>query len=383
VSPNISPQPKSSNTPDRRARVRVTRFEDYEKIAMLEARYGLSVLADNSYGKWVHLWQGNPAYRELQFNWNIGWLIEAENGEIVGSMGNIPLLYEFEGRRILAVSGRAWVVEPAYRSAGLLLLDHVINQRGVDLFVNNTVGATSLDAVNFFKCERVPVGLWDEMAAWITDYPSFFASALVMKNYPLVKPLSYPLAGAFFLKDQFKRSAVREGDVEISCCLHFDDRFDRFWMELKAKNPQLLLAVRTREVLEWHFKYALSDNRLWIATIAEGSRLVAYAIFDRKDILRLGLKRMRLLDFQSLLPGADMLFPILAWALKKCVAEKLHLLANVGRYLDEPGIMETASFREKLPAWTFFYRASDPGLAASLKDVRAWAPSLFDGDASL
>jgi len=383
ASADIQPLVKPPNQIDRRLRLRAARFQDYEQIAALEARYGLREMADKSYEKWVHLWQGNPAYRERQSDWKIGWVLETGDGQIVGTMGNIPLLYEFEGRKVLAVSGRSWAAEPEYRSASLLLLDHVINQRGVDLFVNNTVSATSLAAVDYFKCERVPVGSWDEWAGWITDYPSFFESALTMKKFPLAKPFSYPISAAFFLKDKFKRRAVRETGVEVSSCPDFDDRFDAFWMELKTKNPRVLLAVRTSEVLKWHFKYARLENRLWIATVADGSRLAAYAIFDRKDNLTFGVKRMRLVDFQSLEEGTGLLFPILAWALRKCAAEGLHVLANTGRYLDERGFIETASFRQKLPAWTFSYRASDPTLSASLRESRAWAPSLYDGDASL
>ena len=356
----------------------MARFQDYQQIALLEARYGLGELAGRSFEKWIHLWQGNPAY---QADWKIGWVLEAANGQIVGSMGNIPLLYELGGKRIPAASGRGWVAEPAYRSASLLLLEHLINQRGVDLFINNTVNASSVPGIDLYECQRVPVGLWDELAGWITSYLPFFAGVLAMKNYPGARPLSYPLSAAFFLRDRFKRSAVRESDVEISSCPRFDDRFDTFWMDLRIRHPELLLAVRTSETLQWHFNYGLMENRVWIATIMDGSRLAAYAIFDRKD--NFGLKRMRLVDFQSLGEGAGLLFPILAWALKKCRAEGVHVLTHVGRYLDEPGFTETASFRRKLPSWTFYYRATDPALVASLGERRAWAPSLFDGDASL
>src|SRR5262245_777490 len=380
---NISSPVKPLNKVGQYPKLRAARLEDYWQIAALESRYGLGILADKSYEKWAHLWQGNPAYRERQSDWNIGWVLEAQDGQIVGSMGNIPLHYEFGGKRILAASGRGWVVEPAYRSASLLLLDRVINQGGIDLYLNNTVGSASLAGVEFFQCERVPVGLWDESVGWITTYASFFASVLATKKYPLAKHLSYPVSASFFLKDRLKRSAVREGDVEVRSCARFDDRFDAFWMDLKTKKPQSLLAARTGEALEWHFKYALLNKRLWIATVVDGSRLAAYAIFERNDNLRLGLRRMRLVDFQSLEEGANLLSPMLAWALRKCTAEGIHTLDNIGRYLDERGFIETASYRRKLPAWTFFYRVSDPTLAANLRESRAWDPSLFDGDASL
>lgn len=383
MSAGTSPAAQSSKKAQQSARLRPARFEDYQQIAELESRHGLGELADKSYESWAHLWRGNPAYREVQSDWPIGWVLEAENGRLTGSMGNIPLEYEIHGKRILASSGRAWVAEPAYRGVSLLLLEHLVNQPGVDVNVNNTVSDAALAGVEFFGCQRVPAGRWDEWAGWITNYPSFFERALAMKNYPLAGPLSYPLSAAFFVKDRLKRIPVRESDVQVVPCAWFDDRFDDFWMELRARMPEVLLAVRTREALEWHFKYAFLKNRLWIATITDGSRLSAYAIFDRRDKLSLGFKRMRLVDFQSLNGGTELLFPILAWALEKCRAEGIHVLANIGRYLDESGFVETASFRQKLPAWAFFYRTTDPLLAETLQRPSAWAPSLYDGDASL
>jgi hypothetical protein len=378
----VPPAVPRKNAP-RAPKVREACFEDYEQIAPLESRYGLGTLGAQGHDKWMHYWLGNPLYRELQPDWSIGWVLEDESGQIVGSVENIPLLYEFQGRRILTASARAWVVEPAYRGAGLFLLDQVINQRGVDLYVNTSAGPGASGILSFFKCSRVPVGAWDESAFWITNYRGFLEGALAMKNYKLARPLSYPLSAAAFVKDKLTKKALREGDVEVKACSGFDDRFDSFWLDLKAKNPHLLLAVRTREALEWHFKHALLGNRLWIVTIDDGPRLAAYAVFDRTDNPNIGFKRMRLLDFQSLDGGAALLSPMLSWALRKCRAEGIDILENFGRYLEGEEFANTASYRRKLAYWLYYYRANTPGLAESLADPRAWAPSLFDGDASL
>ncbi len=361
--------------------LREASFKDYDRIARLEFRYGFRA---KSYEAWSHLWLGNPLYREVRAGWSIGWVLEDDSNQIVASIGNIPLLYEFEGRRILATSGRGWVAEPAYRSASLLLLDYVINQRHVDLYLDNTVNVASTAPLSFFQCPRVPVGVWSESAFWITHYQGFLEAFLTLKNSPLAKPLSYPLSAAVFLKERLTNRAFPADDVEVKACPAFDDRFDDFWVDLKSASPHLLLAVRTREVLEWHYKYSLLNNWLWIATIVDGPRLVAYAIFDRIDRPRLGLKQVRLVDFQSLDGGTALLSPLLAWALRKCKDEGIHMLENVGRWLEKGELLDKiAPYRRRLPIWTYVYRANDPGLAESLRDRRAWAPTLFDGDASL
>jgi hypothetical protein len=375
--PQASPPWKKHVAP----KLREASFKDHEQIASLESRYGL---VSKGYDEWSHLWLGNPLYRELQKGWTIGWVLEDEQKQIVGSMGNIPLLCEFEGKKILAASGRHWVAEPPYRGVSLALLERVVNQPYVDLYQNNTVTADSIDPLSVFGCLRVPRGVWDQSAFWITNYRGFSESFLLLKNCPLAKLFSYPLSAAVFLKDRLSKKFLREHDVDVKVCANFDERFDGFWEGLKRNNPHLLLAVRTREMLEWHYKYALLNGRLWIVTVTDGPRLVAYATFERKDKPRFGLKRLSLIDFQSLDGSTALLSPLLSWALKKCQDEGIHVLENVGRWLEQGELIKTAAPHErKLPAWSYFYRTSNPKLAESLTDRRAWAPCLFDGDASL
>jgi hypothetical protein len=361
--------------------IREASLEDYQQIARLESRYGLEA---RSYEEWSHLWLNNPLFHELQPGWTIGWVLEDANKQIVASVSNIPLCYEFRGNRILAATGRAQVAEPQYRSASMLLLDRLINQRNIDLYLNSTMTAEAAPSFSAFECPRVPVGVWDESAFWITHYPGFFESLLARKKYPLARLLSFPLTAVASFKDKVASPTLHDNDVEVTVCPGFDDRFDEFWTGLRSRNPHLLLAVRTREVLEWHFRYALRNNRLWIAAVVDGPRLAAYAIFDRKDNPRIGLKRTRLVDFQSLDGSTTLLAPLLWWAVRECRNKGIHTLENTGRWLEKDELVASvAPYRRKLSTWTYFYRAYNPGLTKGLTDRRAWAPSLFDGNASL
>jgi hypothetical protein len=205
-----------------------------------------------------------------------------------------------------------------------------------------------------------------------------------MKNLHWAKPLSYPLSALAFIKDKLASATLREGDVEVKACPGFDARFDEFWEALKRDNPHLLLANRSRTVLEWHFEHALRKHQLRIATVVDGARLAAYAIFDRRDNADFGLKRVRLVDFQSLDGTTALLSPILSWALRKYRSEGIHMLENVGQWLDRGDLIGNAApHRRKLSTWTYVYRASNPKLAGSLQERRAWSPTLFDASASL
>ncbi|HXJ44465.1 MAG TPA: hypothetical protein VNH18_34580 [Bryobacteraceae bacterium] len=388
-----------------RFRVRAASLQDYPQIAALEARYGLGI---KTFEEWRHLWVNNPVYRELQPDWPIGWVLEDDDKQIVASMGNIPLLYEFEGKRVLAASGRSWVADVAYRSPALLLLDYVVNQSHVDLYLNNTASQNSLAPLNALECSRVPVGVWDEIAYWVTNYRGFYRSVVAMKNYRLTrpfglpetanrpwtrmaalrcrlaKPLSYPLAAAAFLRDRLATTSLREGDVEVQPCSGFDDRFDMFWETLRRNNPHTLLALHTRDVLEWHFKHQLLANRLWIETVVDGSRLAAYAIFDKTLNSKSGFTHVRLVDYQSADHSTHLLAPLLSWALRKCRSEGVHLLEHTGRWLERGELLDTAvPYRLPTSTWSYFYRANSPQLKEALKDRQVWAPSLFDGDATL
>jgi hypothetical protein len=365
----------------RAPKLREAVFADYAQISRLESSYGLgSVSCD----EWTHLWRENPLYRRMRVDWPIGWVLEDQNRQIVGSMGNLPLAYEIGGKSVLAASGRAWVSEPAYRSASLLLLDRVIRQPGIDYYVNNSVTRETESSLQAFECPRVPVGLWNISAFWITNHRGFVRSYLLRKKARMAGLLSFPLGAASFAKDRISGKNVHGERGRVRAIDIFDRRFDVFWDEFRAANPARLLAVRSREMLDWHFKHRLQNGNVWVAAICDGARIVAYAIFDRRDNHELGLKRARLTDFVSLDAGADLLRPILAWALEKCRREGVDMLENTGRFL-EPGeiLDQLAPHRRALSAWTYYYRAIAPWLKEPLENRGAWAPSLFDGNASL
>src|SRR5260370_21006463 len=250
ASGSLTPTEHGKN-PRQKLKLRPATFQDYSQIAALESRYGLPA---KDYSEWTHMWQVNPLYEELKQDWAVGWVVEDPKRGIVGAIGNIPLAYEFEGKRVIAATGRSLVADPEYRSATLLLLDRVINQPGADLYLNNTMSSASAPSFAGFECARVPVGLWDQAAFWITNRLAFFENLLSRKSYRLAKPLSYPLSAMAFLKDQFTRQPWSGADVEVKPCPGFDSSFDGFWEQLKSRNPKVLLAVRTPQVLEVPFK---------------------------------------------------------------------------------------------------------------------------------
>jgi hypothetical protein len=370
------PQPveisKPDRAPSRGPRLREATFNDYEQIAKLEASHGLE---SKTPADWSHLWLENPAYRP---GWPIGWVVEDARG-IVASVGNIPLSYELEGRPVSAASGRAQVAESPYRSATTLLLSRIINQPNVDLYLNNTVMPAAAAPFSVFECPRVPAGLWDQSAFWIVDHAAFFRSLLRRKQK--FSRLGW-LTPSAMRDSAYERRLPQNG--EITRCTAFDERFDRFWAELRSRHSHRLLAVRSGQILRWHFGPALRRNALWIAAVGDARGFNAYAIFDRKDNAALGLKQMRLVDFVSLDGTTALLARLIRWAIGECRKSGVHVIESVGRWMEKGEFLDrTAPHRRKLATWTYFYRANQPELAEKLKEPRCWTPSLLDGSASL
>jgi len=365
----------SAAAPSRaRVRLRDLSFDDYEQVVALTSRYGLGRRTED---EWRHVWVNNPAWHE---RWPLGWVLENTEGRVVGSMSSVPLAYELDGRPVVASSGRAWVVDEEYRAYASLLLDELFHQPGVDLWLNTTVNRHAAPVYALFDSPPVPAGHWDRAAFWITNYRGFAQSALRTRAPGFAALLSWPAGAALWAKDLLARADRLDasGAYEVGLESGFDERFDTFWSALREQRQGVLQAVRSRAVLEWHFAHHLRLNHVWIWTASQNGRMVAYAIFYRKDKPALSLARMRFVDFQYLEDHSGAFLPMLERMLEICRREGIHMLEDMGCAM--PDI--PAPHSRALPSWLFHYKASG-ALAETLRDPLRWEPTLFDGDSSL
>src|SRR5260221_9087457 len=252
--------------PRRRPTVREASFDDYDQIAAVQIRNGLSPRPQR---KWTALWQGNPVYEREPDGWPIGWVLESEPGRIVGCIANVPTAYLWKGRLIRVANQCDWAVDPEYRPFSLLLMQRIMNQPDVDLILTTTVGATAEPSFAAFKWHRVPAGRWDRAAFCITGHRGFLRSALAKMRVPLAGLAIYPMAAALSCRDWLFRFGTRRASrLRIEKRAEFDASFDVFWEELKRRKPDVLLAVRNAAALRWHFR----DHRqaVWIVTASSG-----------------------------------------------------------------------------------------------------------------
>jgi hypothetical protein len=368
--------------PPARVRIREARIDDYEEILPVQLRNGLITKTRD---EWTALWVGNPAYERLKADWPIGWVLESEGGEVVGSIGNIPVIYHFRGMQLRAGVSYAWAVDTPYRGYSMMILDKQTRQKSADFTLGTTVSPAAEPAFKVFRWSKAPVGTWDRSAFWITGYRGLCASYLTLNEAPMAKLASYPAALALYCRDRLRDTQPRGGsEFEIASCAGFDSRFDEFWTNLKAENFDLLLAERSSQSLQWHFRLPLAAGKATIVTASRAGKLGAYAVFDRQDNEAYLLKRVRMADFQALRGFESALPALIRWMLERCRADGVHILENVGCWLDRPGLPKIEPpYHRTLASSMFYYNCSDPALSAALSDPKAWAPTSYDGDASL
>ncbi len=344
------------------AKLRPATLDDYENIRQLGLTYSLDIPVEED---WRSLWRDNPLRSRSGNDFPIGWVLETQSGEMVGTMGTVRSLYKFRGNDLISATSRAWFVKAPYRGFALRLMDEYLNQPGVDLFINNAVSVPALESFSQF-CDRIPLGEWDSMSYWVTAHRRFAQRAL-------------------------EKSRGRTFTIEATD--RFDSRFDAFWNELLRQNPEKLLAERSSRALLWHFGAPMRKGRLWILTASKNGRLSAYCTLTRQDhAFRLPalphgdtqrIEAMRLVDYQSIEPETDALPALLAAAIARCAKEGVCILENLGRGVPKMRALDDCvPHRKTLSNWKFFYRAADAGLDAELREPRFWDPSAYDGDAS-
>ena len=333
----------------------------------------------------MHIWIANPAYKALGGKWTIGWVLESANNEIVGYLGNIPRQYEFRAKPVIAAASHGLVVDAQYRSYSISLLSRFFSQQRAGLLLNTTANAAASKAYSAFHVSRVPVGAWDRSTFWITNYPAFASSLLASRSIPLATVLGFSISPFFHLQDKivggFRGSRRKANGRFVES---FDHRFDEFWCALKTKRSNMLLATRTLETLKWHYKYAFLRKHVWVLVHENGSKILAYAIFCRQDNPKYGLKRVRLVDFQSIEDSTVLLYSMLVRVVDRCQDEGIHMLEIIGsRAVKDHAINSVMPRRRQLPSWLYFYAVRDQCLGESLHNPAVWDPTCYDGDSSL
>ena len=144
-----------------------------------------------------------------------------------------------------------------------------------------------------------------------------------------------------------------------------------------------MLGMRNAESLRWHFKHALQQSRIWILTISLASRLIGYAILERRNIQTLDLARVLFLDCQTLSKDSELCLAMMQCILARCRRENIQVLENMGCWMEKLQPIPHPPHSRNLETWCYLYRATNPALSHALGKAQSWYPTQYDGDASL
>ena len=331
-------------------------------------RLGMTPPAEESWGK---LWTANPAYRpEVP----IGWVVTS-GSEISGFIGNLPRQM-WDGRRsIVARVPTSWAVDQAARSYSLQLLFQWLNQRDADLLLNTTASVEAAALLDRLRMTRVPCPSLGERSVWVVSYAGWMSGLL--RRYGM-GGLSF--LGALAAPIDALRAAVPipERSRRMEWRTEFGKEFDDLWKPLSAL--PVLQSVRDAANLQWAYGDALAARRAWLL-VDDRDGLRGYAVFQRNDIVTMGLRRMRLVDLVALDgdPG-----PFMTAAIARCRRDRVQVLETTG--FDGPihdALSRSKSFGVKVPGWPAYFRTGDHELASRLGSAAGWHPTLYDGDSSL
>lgn len=357
-------------------------ISDQSQLQTLRSRHQLLPESADTYS---YIFPGNHQYFGGAALYPIGWVLEAAQLQLVGHIGNIYLEYYLDGKKVTSTSARSWVVDHNYRGSSLSLLYTFCIQQNIDLLLFTTANLRSSRIYSAVGAVKPPIHSYDRSAFWIIDHQKFAFSLLIKKNLPLPQVLARPI-GAVLSAVSWVRNIGRchpRQHTYIREVNTIDERFDRFWEKLRSQ-PNRLLCVRDRAAVAWRFERPLRAGNAWIFSYENGPQgFAGYAVFLRQDSPEIGLRRVRLVDFQSEGDGAKFLHDVVEVALSRCRAESIHLLESIGfGNVRRKQIDALAPYQRQLPSWMFWYKVSEqnPELEKALLNPDVWDPCTYDGD---
>ncbi len=368
------------------ARLREATFGDFQQVMKLRRDAGWPV---DSLENWERIWLRNPALELMGTKPAIGWVLEAD-GNVVGYLGNIPIVYYYGDRTLIALTGSGLVAEPFYRFSTFSLNAAFYGQKIGDFFLTTTAVESVGRIARAFKSLPLPQADYDTVLFWVLDSRAFAES--VVKKLGIkasLSAVSRKLASLALGTDKTIRRRRPHGFVsrlaikEISVS-DVGEEFDVLWVKKLAERPRLL-ADRRSSTLRWHFGGSGSDESTRVLCCYDGGELVGYSIVRHEPAnINRALRRSIIADIVAKQDSPDVLQSLWVSAYEQAKGGGSHVFEVLGF---PPGIRHISQrwrpYLRKYPSCPFYYKVSNPALNNILSDANAWYASPFDGDTTL
>ena len=354
-------------------RLRPTVFADAEAIKQLHERNGMGRLDTAA---WRSRWESYPFAEEFS-DVPIGWVLETDTGAVVGTIGNVHMLYEMHGRRIKAAIASAWAVDAPHRGKALHLITTFFRQNCVDLCMNGSASQVASQVLTGLRIPRIPVPKYSNPCFWAANPRAFAKAVLRRRGTPTASVLAYPAGLLLLVRDIFRRSGRGTMSNTTRRLQTFDERFDSLWPHISAGPPRLR-AVRTRAALDWRFRGDLDAGRAPILAAESAGKLVGYIVLVLRTDPNLGMRLYDVADLQAAEDDPSVFNDLLLGAVQLARREgvdAVKLMTGTPAKLGPAYALRPYTYQ--LPFWQLYYKAS-PELNSTLCSAEAWDFSLFD-----
>jgi hypothetical protein len=351
-------------------KARLMREDDFAECSSVLSRNGLGAPTRED---WHAAWHGHPQASEFA-DAAQGWVLEHPEGGLVGTLANVHLMLELQGRPLRGCVSASWAVDPEWRGSSIGLMTRFLGQKGIDLLFSLQVSADSARVTGALQSLPVPAPRYDTARFIPVSMTAFAASSLARKGVPapgLFAPFLAPVLAA-----RFRRRSSAEKGYEVRLLDGFGDEFELLWARLRAEATGLI-AWRSRDTLRWRFPQS-GDTRI-LGLFRQGE-LAGYLVLKRSiRTAHRGLATDLVADWQVASPHSGAAAMLLDAARKTCRDTGGHALEIRGWCGWKQELVGAFRPLETTPGTArSFVRIQDKELRQKLDDPALWDLSPFE-----
>jgi hypothetical protein len=373
----------------RRAAVtqREAQFSDFAAVGKLRECCGWPPLSREF---WQRTWCDNPALALSKSPPSMGWVLEGD-GAILGYHGNIPLIYHYGDRQLLAATGTGLVVEPEYRTYSISLVAPFYGQKDIDLSLVTSASDSLGKMSQLLRAEPLPQRDCGTVLFWIldarglakalaTDFDAGGAVAQkILQFATLLRALAVWAEGTAQRRGPpSMRHKFRVTEIQVE---QIGEDFAALWRRKLAERDRLL-ADRSPTSLRWHYSGLERYRKTTVLCCRMQGRLAGYAVVQNV-VDNFGLRRCMLADLLVERDDPEITENLLAAAYAHARASGGHVFEVSSCPRGVRDILLRWRPRLRKSPCPFFYKVTDRTLHALLADEANWYPTPFDGDATL
>ena len=144
------------------------------------------------------------------------------------------------------------------------------------------------------------------------------------------------------------------------------------------------MAERDSSSLEWHFRQGIRKKKISVLALFNENNLDGYIVIMRSDNKEIGLKRMKIVDIQTLSNIEENTSNLIANAITYARKHEVHILelTGFGKNIREQAL-KMKPYKRTLSHSPFLYKIMSDKLKNVFSDETEWDACLFDGDGSL